>query len=68
MSHIWVKEGPGVWQAGNHVKHSWRCSRCGESISTQDDEVPDPEEVFWRGVASEVDTCDDLVVLHVMDS
>ena len=66
MSHRWEKTGERSkppFEAGRVV---WRCARCGEEVREEDGKSPDPDMVFWRGVGSEVDECDDMVVLSVM--
>ena len=63
---------PHEWKIDETIRRSdgkipYTCWKCLCMIARGPHEgAPDPDEVFWRGVKSEVDTCEDMQVLHVM--
>jgi len=70
VSHAWRVFGreDASPRSARKPKVEWKCDRCGATAQEDEGTEPDPDMVFWRGVASETDDCDDMVALGVMSS
>lgn len=71
MSHEWATNGKTVLdphpEGPPDVRVEWLCEVCGASVLEKRMHVPDPDTVFWKGVASEVETCEEMLVDGVHD-
>lgn len=71
MSHEWVTNGTTVLnphpEGPPDVRIRWLCEKCGASCLEKRMRVPDPDMAFWKGVASEVEVCEEMTVDAVHD-